>query len=233
MHESLTLLVHGESGVGKTWLADTAPAPRLVLDAEGGIKFTKSRKATWDGHNEPPADDGTWDTCAVRVHTFEMMRRVYQWLNSGKHPFRSVIIDSITELQKKAMDSIAGTAQPTQQDWGALLRQMEHLVRLFRDLADHTVNPLDAVVFTAMSSEKSQKLRPHVQGQLAVTLPYYVDVVGYLYTDTLGDDNAIRRVLLTQPTDRFDAKDRTDQLGVTIVDPNVENMIATIFKHSQ
>lgn len=53
---TLTSLIHGNSGVGKSRLGDTTPAPRLVLDAEGGTQFTLSQpKIVWDPvRQEPP-----------------------------------------------------------------------------------------------------------------------------------------------------------------------------------
>ena len=234
MARSLTVVVHGESGVGKSWFADTAPGPRLVLDAEGGNKFTPSKKTTWDASkDDPPEADGSWDTCLVTIPNFQVLGQVYQWLNSGKHPFKSVVLDSLTEIQKKCMDSIAGTNQPTQQDWGALLRQMESLVRLFRDLTMHPKKPLESVVIVAMTSVKDDKYRAHVQGQLGVTLPYFVDVVGYMYTKADPETNEQTRHMLVQPTDRFDAKDRTDRLGTVIDNPNVEHMLDTVFSDKE
>lgn len=233
MARSLTIVVHGESGVGKSWFGDTAPAPRLVLDAEGGNKFTPSKKTSWDATKEdPPEPDGSWDTCVTTIPNFQAMGMVYQWLNSGKHPFKSVVIDSLTEIQKKCMDSISGTNQPTQQDWGALLRQMESLVRMFRDLTLHQVKPLESVVIIAMTSNKDDKFRAHVQGQLGITLPYFVDVVGYMYTK-VDEEGKSTRHMLVQPTDRFDAKDRTNRLGQIVDEPNVETILDTVFENEK
>lgn len=226
--QTLSLVVHGESGVGKSWLGDTTPAPRLILDAEGGSKFTPSRKTMWDGLSAPPAYDGSWETCVVVVRNFAQISTVFQWLNSGQHPFRSVTLDSLTEMQKRVLDDVAGTEQPTTQDWGALLRRMEALVRQFRDLTMHATKPIEAIVLICPTSEKSGRYRPHVQGQLGITLPYFVDCVGYLYVQA-DETGVLSRRLLVQPSGQFDAKDRTNKLGSVIVEPNVEQMIATVY----
>lgn len=228
MINSLSLVVHGESGVGKSWLGDTAPKPALVLDAEGGSRFTQSRKTFWDGRSEPPQPDGTWDTCIVTTRSFPQVAQVYQWLASGRHGFRSVVLDSLTEIQKRCLDDVAGVEQPTTQDWGALLRRMEMLVRQFRDLTMHPTRPLEAVVLICMTSEKGARFRPHVQGQLGITLPYFVDVVGYLFVQP-DETGQLQRRLLVQPAGQFDAKDRTNRLGQVVEDPNVEQMIAQIY----
>jgi hypothetical protein len=216
MQRSLSIVVHAHSGTGKSWLGDTAPKPLLVLDAEGGSRFTPSRKVAWDGLSYPPAHDGTWDTCVVTVRSFAQVAKVYDWLNSGQHPFVAVCLDSLTEIQKRCLDEVSGIEQPTQQDWGALLRRMEALVRQFRDLTMHPTRPLEAVVLICMTSERNGRLTPHVQGQLRDTLPYFVDVVGYLFVQPDPTTGLPQRRMLVQPVGQYDAKDRTNRLGQVV-----------------
>lgn len=227
---TLTAVIHGESGVGKTRLADTAPGPRLFLDAEGGAKFTPTKKIVWNPEtDDPPEDDGTWETCIVHVVDFQTVKKVFNVLNSGKHPFKSFIMDSLTELQKRCMDALVGTSAPDQSDWGTLLRQMEAMVRSFRDLTMHPKNPLQSVIVTALSSEKDGKYRPHVQGQLGITLPGYFDVVGYMYVKQDEESGELVRRLLVQPHDQFVAKDRTGRLATYIDNPTITGMIDDVF----
>lgn len=224
------MVVHGESGVGKSWLADSVPGPRLILDAEGGSRFTPSQpKVMWDPSMTPPVNDGTWDTTLCFVRNFETLQRVFQWLNSGQHPWKSVSLDSLTEIQKRCMDSVVGTSAPRQQDWGTLLQEMETLVRQFRDLTMHPTNPLEAVVFiTTTRADQRGIVRPHLQGQLGLTLPYFVDVVGYLYTQvSAGGD--LERQLLVQAYPGFLAKDRTGRLPAVVSNPNVQEMMEVIY----
>lgn len=124
MDTTLTMLIHGDSGVGKSWLADTAPAPRLILDLEGRAKYTPSQpKIGWDVRaGGPPAADGSWNTCVAAVPDFETLKIAYQWLRSGQHHFTSIIVDSLMEAQKRCIDSFAGVAALDQQDWGTLLQ---------------------------------------------------------------------------------------------------------------
>ena len=182
--ETLTFVIHGDPGTGKSWLADTAPGPRLVLDAEGGAKFTPSPKVEWTNVNDAPPELGEGvETVVVKIRDLKTLQSVFTWLNRGQHPFRSVIIDSLSEVQKRAVDEIAGVEQMRTQDWGALLRKGESLVRAFRDLTMHPANPVACVVFVCLTAERGdQKVqqRPYLQGQLGTSLPGFVDVVGYL-----------------------------------------------------
>lgn len=226
----LSLLVHGQSKVGKSWLGSTAPGPRLVLDAEGGSRFTPGKKRVWDPLSEaPPEDDGSWETCLVYVHDFPTVLRAYEWLNGGQHPFRSVIMDSVSEVQQRCVDSLVGTDQMKTQDWGTLLRQVSAVVRQFRDLITHRTKPLEAVVMIAMTRQVEGRWRPYVQGQLATVLPFYLDVCGYLFTQRTEDGTLLRRLLIS-PHPEFEAGERVGgRLGEVIDHPNVSDMIDRVF----
>lgn len=241
----LGIIVHGESGTGKSWIGATAPAYRLVLDVEGGSSYAPGVKTYWNAEtNEPPPEPGfgrpepgepvqelAWETCIVELRTFATMQLVYNWLYSGKHPFRSVVVDSITELQKRVVDDTSGVNQPSQQDWGAVLRLCEDLVRKMRDLLRHPTRPLECVMFIALSHHRDGKYRAFVKGQLELTLPGFIDVMGYLYLERDADGGIARRMLIS-PLGEFDAKDRTDALtqayGPIITNPNLETMLQVI-----
>ena len=239
MTETLSILVHGGPGAGKSWLGQSTPAPRLVLDAEGGSRNPKrmrdgvverQRKIVWDPlRDAPPVDDGTWDTCIVFCRDFIVVQRTYDWLNHGEHPFKSVVVDSLTEIQKRCKDSISGVEAPDQQAWGLLLIRMERLIRDLRDLTFHQTTPLDAVVIIALTRLNDYgKYVPAIQGALGVSLPGFVDVEGFLRVD-VNDAGEEERRMLISPRDGFEAKDRTHDLsahyGPVVTNPDVEHML--------
>ena len=227
--QPLSIVVHGESGTGKSWLADTAPSPRLILDAEGGSRFTPSQpKVYWDPITGPPPLGQ--ETVVVMVRDFQTMSYVFQWMNSGQHDFKSIVLDSVTELQKRCIDAIVGTSQMKLQDFGELLREMETLVRQFRDLHMHPVNPIPvSVLITTTKQDNAQTFRPHVQGQLALSLPYFVDIVGYLYNKPNPETGQMDRSLLVSSTPGFIAKDRTDRLGYELINPSITQMLTMVY----
>ena len=229
MQQALSVVVHGESGTGKSWFADTAPGPRLVLDAEGGSRFTPSHpKVYWDPMREEPPKGQ--ETVIVMVRDFTIMSTVFQWLNTGNHDFNSIILDSVTELQKRCIDNIVGTGQMKVQDFGELLREMEALVRQFRDLWMHPVKPIPvSVLITTTKLDDKGTFRPHVQGQLNLSLPYFVDVVGYLHTTPSPETGNLERKLLVQNVPGFIAKDRTNRLGYEVADPDIQKMLQMIY----
>ena len=237
-HRSLSILVHADTKVGKSTFANTAPAPRLLLDAEAAARFLPGRKVMWDPMTEqPPKADGSWDTCVVNVRDYSIMLKAYEWLNSGQHEFRSVIIDSISEVQTRVKEQLEGEGRMTQQLWGDLLNSMERLIRGFRDLTEHPIRPLEAVVLTAMTQMRDGKYRPYVQGQLQIKMPYFLDVIGYLYIEEQPVDpedptkgtRKIRKMLVV-PHVQFEAGERVQgRLGDIITEPNVCDMIDRVF----
>jgi hypothetical protein len=219
----LSLVVFGESGAGKSHLADTAPGPRLILDVEGGCGFTPSRKVPWDPRGPVPKL-GPDDSAVVEITKFEDVDRAFQWLPTGKHPFRSVIIDSLTELQMRAIDmQVGASAQPQGQDWGAILRKVEAHVRGFRDLKMNPIKRIEVLAIVAGVKEKGQKdptLRPLLTGQIAEKLAYHVDVQGFL-TMKLNADGLLERSLQVVPVNNIAAKDRTGRLGTFVASPTI------------
>lgn len=232
----LSFLVHAGAKVGKTTLASTCPKPLLLLDAEGGSKFLNNPKIFWDPRTQsPPVWDGTWEICVVVVHQFEVLATVHQWLNTGQHHFRSLCVDSITEVQRRCKKTIGSPENFRTQDWGTLLMRMDDIIRDMRDLTLHPINPINVSMFIAETRESNGKWRPYMQGAIATQLPYMVDVLGYLYVAELPDplDPTVfhkERQLLASPHPQFEAGERVQgRLGDVVRQPDVEAMLTTVY----
>ena len=233
---NLTLLVHGASKSGKSWLSVTAPGPRLYLDVEAASRFLPIRRVMWNPSREkPPAiNPAEWDTCVVATRDWGTVEKVYQWLASGQHEFRSLIIDSISELQQRYIEAVAGRVQLTQNQWGDTFRAVGGLIRDLRDLTVHPTRPVECVVMTSMTRELDGKWRPWVQGQLQTVMPYLLDVTGYLWTENQEDEitgemREVRR-LLTRNTERFEGGERVGgRIPAVLEAPNVRKMIDMVF----
>lgn len=243
VERSLTIMVYGESKVGKSTFAVTAPYPRLMLDVEGGHRFLPINVKYWDPlTEEPPQADGTWDTVVVKVNDYDVVMKAFQWLQSGKHQFKSLIIDSISELQVKCMDNIAGTEQMKMQQWGELLRHMGALLRDLRDLTMHPTQPLEAVVLTAMARKGQDGVyRPYLQGQLAIQAPYFYDILGAITVETEPNPDPMQppykvRRMYVERTPEWEAGERVQgRLGKVVQqgDLGVERMLDMVFGESK
>lgn len=239
VQRSLTMMVYGESKVGKSTFAVTAPYPRLMLDVEGGHRFLPINVKYWDPMSEePPKADGTWDTCVVLVHDYDTVLKAYQWLQAGQHQFKSLIIDSISELQVKLFDKIAGTDALKMQQWGEILRHMGSLLRDLRDLTMHPTAPLEAIILTAMASpDRDGRYHPYLQGQLRVQAPYFYDILGAIAVESFPNPDPMKppykvRRMYVERTDKYEAGERVQgRLGPIVEQENlgVERMLDLVF----
>jgi hypothetical protein len=205
-----------------------------VLDAEGSWRFIKVKKKHWDPMLEPiPRYDGTWEACIVTVTQWEQVLQILRHLTQVEHDFKSVVVDSITEIQRRLKANLKGTEAMLIQDWGQLLTQMDAVIRAYRDL---TLLPgsVECVVMIAETREDKGKWKPYMQGQIGISLPYLVDICGYLYVDNVADANGqmtekVRRLFIgTHPS--FESGERVQgTLGDVVDNPVISEMIDTIF----
>jgi hypothetical protein len=193
----------------------------LVVDVEGG---TESLKEPYPGVE------------TVRVASWKDMQAVYDDLHRGQHSYQTVVIDSLTETQKFNMDQIMiellqqkpdrDPDVPDRREWGKNLNQMRKFVRAFRDL------PMSVIMTCLVRADETNSGKkiymPSLSGKLAAEAAGFFDVVGYYFTkDLLNEETQqpeTHRILLTQKTVSHVAKDRTNKLPQTIVDPTMETI---------
>lgn len=237
---AMSIIVHGDSKAGKSTLITTMPKPILLFDAEAANRFMDLRKIAWDPMTEaPPEYDGTWDMAVVVVREYSQMARGYEWLNSGQHPFKSVGIDSITEIQVTLKAQVTGdkiAAKMNFDTWGQVLAHMEDLMRSIRDLTAHPTRPLEAVVITAMTHLEDGKWRPFLQGQSRKKAPYFFDVIGYMYVDLVYNQNdptqppkEVRRMLVGFDMNIISGERVGGRLPRIVDNPNVTTMLDSVF----
>lgn len=213
---ALSIILHSDTKVGKSTFLNTANAPRLLIDAEAAYRFLPGNKKFWDPVKEgaPPLYDGTWETCVVVVREYQDLMTAVQWLHSGQHTFRSVLMDSITEIQVKCkLNLTSGNYDMDQRKWGALLDHMADLCRTMRDLTEHPTMPIEVVGLSAMTEFRNNKWRPYVQGKLSVTMPYFMDIIGYMSVVDIPNADPTQppmkeRQLLTGPDNMIEAGER-------------------------
>lgn len=216
--QGISLMVHGFQKQGKSSIADSGPRPVICLDVEVASYWTPSRKIYWNPLRETvpawPADpraahagnpEGMWDTCIVLTHSYEILRQVNQVLATGQHPFNSVSVDSVPNVQQRVMMALAGTGKMERDQWGILLRQTMAMIMGFRDLLTHPVRPVWAVTFVCQThyDRRTGKWRPYLAGQAADLVPYQPDVTGWLYT---ADDGT--RHLWSGPSREYETGER-------------------------
>ncbi len=217
----VNMLVYGDPGVGKTVLAGSASeveamSPVLFIDVEGG---------TMSLRNKYPQVD------VVRVASWSDMTNVYNDIASSTDSYKTIVLDSLTEIQKFSMynimrDLVMGDPDrdpdvPGIREWGKNSEQIRRFVRAFRDLSVNTI-------FTALSAtDKDQKTgitlsRPYLSGKLASEVAGFLDIVCYMYIRVVEGD--VRRLMLTSGTDSCVAKDRSDSLPPVLEEPDMKTI---------
>jgi len=229
--EFLNLLVYGEPGVGKTYLAGTAQdhtktAPVLLLDVEGGTTTLRHRP----------------DIDVVQVRSMVQVVEVHNKLkveNNGY--YKTVIIDSLTELQKLDMSDIMKELVsrrpdrdpdvPDVREWGKTGTHMRNIVRAFRDLPMNTI--LTALVDASKDSTGTVTLYPNLPGKMKTELAGFFDVVGYLYTRPDEEQEEITRIIQFTGTQKIIAKDRTGCLGHWMENATIPAMFDIIHSNNK
>lgn len=224
------MMIYGDSGVGKTTLAgsaDMVPAMRPVLfvDIEGGTESLRN--------SYPDVDQ-------IRVKNWGDMQRLYDALYDGKSGYQTVVLDSLTEIQKFSMyeimeklvklDPSRDPDVPGMREWGKNIEQIRKFVRAFRDLPMHTI-------FTALAvAEKNQRtgalmIKPALSGKLANEVAAFLDIVVYYYTkqrSANGEDEQLR-LLLSQKTEEVTAKDRSGRLPMVLEHPTMKKLFEIMY----
>jgi hypothetical protein len=241
---TISAIVHAPSKVGKSTLMSTAPWPHCVFDVEGSWRFIKTFgfkgeepliKRYWNPVTEQiPRYDGTWNVCIVPVQDWQTLIMGYTQLSQQPHDFRTTTVDSVTEAQRKLKTNLRGMESMQIQHWGDLLVRMDKFIRDMRDLVLLPTNPIETALFVAETELKDGKWRPAMQGQIGRAMPYWVDLVGYLFSVKEADENGQNTVkklkLLIGGDPNFECGERVQgALGDLVADPNISTMRDIIF----
>lgn len=214
--------MYGDPGVGKTYLAGTAQdhedtRPVLIIDVEGGTVTLRHRT----------------DIDVVSVRAITQIKEIYDQLTKEQY-YKTVVIDSLTELQKLDMRDIMRELVsrkperdpdvPDQREWGKSGEHIRSIVRAFRDLPCNTI--MTALAATVQADSGAITYHPDLPGKLRAHIPGFMDIVGYMYV--VQDGEVIQRRLQVTPTRAIRAKDRTGNLGGVVENPSIPMLWALI-----
>ncbi len=251
----LKLLIYGTYGVGKTTLAVSSlavPSMRdvIMINAEAGDLSVDQSK----------------DLDAITVQKFTTLGRINEYLKQHckardendkeflikseallrgveeseiKKPrkYRTVILDSLSELEVYCMNQLLGITDTTRLDeetnsaeWSEYKKNntmILRVVRAFRDLPMH-------VIFTCaekynQDETKKYKYVPDMTGQLSKKIQGMMDMVGYYVQGKDGDKIQRRLYVMPSGLGKYDAKHRyQDFKGEFFTDPTIDTMLREV-----
>lgn len=208
---NLKVVLFGESGAGKTSMASTFPDP-LFLDLDDGMRSVANKNLL-----RYPANPNEVVTDYGEIEEFRA--QVYEDLENGSAPFKTVVVDGLNDLRIRIMDNILTTInadrlyqdQPNLQDYGKLKRDTMTTFYDFLLLPCNVVFIASAII----PEYEDNQIVPDL-GSCTVEICRKVDLVGYCYTVAKGDE--IKNMVSFASTPKHYGKDR---LGVgTASKPN-------------
>ncbi len=229
-------LIIGQAGIGKTsllrtimgqdfnpqtgtWTQVENPIGRVcVLSAESGLLCV--RDLIQSGHIE-----------GFEIGSLQELKEALQTLShpDSQKKYQWVFIDSLTEIASRCVE-VMKAKYPDRKDsfpmWGEYADTMTALIKALRDMSAYNV------VFSCLDAIDKDEINrrfvgPDIAGNgLKQRLPSYFDEVLY-YTTITTEQGLPYRVFICQPTDKFQAKDRSGKLS-QIEKPCLRNIYSKI-----
>ena len=224
----LRILVHGDSGTGKTWFAGTMIQAGLKTIY---IVFEEDELLTLD-------KAGIYGYDYRVITRYDQLWRLYLELRKNDKKWEGLILDSLTYLQQNAKDfelgsetdkdflreAMLGNRRMYLQNWGNLLEMTRHFIVPVLKLPMHKI-------FTCVSEPDEDpktgksKIYPALQGSMQQLIDAYFSVVAYSFVYFYGPETHF--CLTTQPHECVATKDRTGLCRVQI-NPKFQNFLDSL-----
>lgn len=234
---NIKLLVHGETGTGKTYLAGTAAqvdelCPIVYFDFEHGIMTLSGIPEALDESRLVP-----WEVSTKADLAFiEKALTSPGSLTVEDEPIKTLVLDSLTEMYGLMMrvyldDQGRLNTPPQIQDYGFVHHRMMQVLRTIQTLPINIV----ATAGTEMNKDELSGAihqEPDVTGKMNHRVGRYFDIVGYISVNVAKQRGGakVTRELQVVPYGRVRAKDRSGKLGVDLTEPTMRKIYDLIMK---
>lgn len=243
MDYKVSVLVFSYPGIGKTTLLATAgdderTFPCLFLDCEAHTlpimrKIIPTNLDDVLNNAVILSDEQMGKVHSVRIRKWEEVEKIVDLLERGEYPWKSVCVDSLSEINWLNLRNICTTQgknrvtdndPPQLEHYARSNVQVLRLVRRFRDILPH-------VFFSCHVREDKDEctgviqLKANLVGQLSGQVGYLINCLGYYFADRDS-----KRILSFCPTHKVVAKDGTagGRLIEPIEDPTISKILERI-----
>lgn len=204
-------LIYGPSGIGKTYLALTAPGRVAVIDTEGGTAFYAGRT-------------GLSDFDVLPTKTFHDVTEAVAYLKAHPDVYKTLVIDPVTVLYETLQDAAQVKRADKRHDPDADLEMLDwqRIKRAYKSLMTELVNLPLHVIVTAREKDETERrggeqVKVGVRPDTEKSTPYYFDAIVRL---ALREG---KRVGLVE-------KDRTGTLPADVQAPTFEKLFGKAIK---
>lgn len=215
-------LIYGDPGAGKTRLSCTAPKPLVLL-----TELSTSEPTIRQVYEETGNKADIWN-----ITDLDELWEAYEFLLAGNHNYQTVILDSLTDLNRMVIRGSIELAVskrpshdpdiPEQGDWYRAQESLRRIVRNFRDL------PMD-VVFTTLALYIKDDLKtvPALQPKSIISeIPSYCNLVGYL--EVTEKNGVYTRNLRVTPNEFYIGKNPGGRLPDVVENPNLSDIFQKV-----
>lgn len=237
--KKIKALIYGPAGRGKTTLARTVIndpylEPLLLLSFEGGVRSAIGSVCNFIELDEIGKNPTSLDV--YEIQQWSDFNTIYRRLEVAQHTYKTLFIDSLSELNAMALAEFSGAAKaartdfnavriPQIQDYGKTNQVIDLLMRLFRDLDMN-------VIFTAGAEQEvnsaTQRLKyyPALTGKLKYKVSHVFDMVGF-YGIKEDEDGVEYRCLRFDSSDKYEAKVRDEHNTFTLhlIEPTLPKLL--------
>lgn len=210
-NQSLSILVYGQAGIGKTTLASTIKESEKVciLSLENGNRSISDFAI--DVYDITVDANGNELDRPIRHDKFLHALKLFK-NEDMKVKYKYLFIDSLTEISQNLIEKLK-LAHPDKKDamklWGDYNDAMLNIVKSIRDLRPYTVVVL-ALEKIDVDEFQRRFYGVDVAGKIANRLPAFFDEV--FYYSVFDIDGKKERLLFTATSDNLIAKDRSGKL---------------------
>jgi hypothetical protein len=166
----------------------------------------------------------------IDISSWSQLDDAVRFLSNEKHPFKTVVLDSLNELQYLAMrDTVVNFPTirraydnlPSQSDYGKMLDIAERLVRDVKALNMNAV----FISNSTTAEYETDNVQPQLVGKsTAKNLTRMMDVVGYLYKTASGNEGGGNARVMVFDATNFTTKDRSGVLPAKLLNPTYSKL---------